>query len=72
MFAQMSETFFSPMVLLWLAASAVAIVLLLGASGDRRNFLVETLREHVRRHQQDPKPNPKKAEPGESESSAAE
>ena len=52
MIAQMSETLFSPMVLLWIAASVLAAVLLIGAASKRRANLTESLRDYVDRQQQ--------------------
>jgi len=51
MIAQASETIFSPQVLLWLFATAVATFLLIGAAGRRRARLTESLRAYVKQQQ---------------------
>ena len=44
---------FSPMVLLWLAGSLAAVVILLGAVNRRRSGLTDSLRGYVDRSQED-------------------
>ena len=66
MFAQASETLFSPTMLLWMAASALAALLLIGAAGRRKAKLTESLRDYVDRNQREPN-----STPGESDAGAA-
>ena len=61
------EDLFSPTVLLWLIASAMAVVILLGSIHRRRTRLTETLREYVDRQQPDAKPADKNAPPASDE-----
>tara|TARA_R110002049_G_scaffold4601_5_gene32744 strand:- start:1040005 stop:1040202 length:198 start_codon:yes stop_codon:yes gene_type:complete len=54
MISQAGETLFSPTMLLWLAASLLAAVLLIGAASRRKAKLTESLRDYV--DQNTPKP----------------
>ncbi len=45
-----SETLFSPQTLLWLAATAIAMMLLFGAINRRRSKLTDSLREYVEKN----------------------
>ncbi len=47
-----SESFFSPLTLLWLAASAVAAWLLFASINHRRSQLTDSLRDYVKKNQQ--------------------
>ena len=51
MIAQASETIFSPHLLLWLFATALATLWLIGAAGRRRARLTESLRTYVEQQQ---------------------
>ncbi|MGB0599014.1 MAG: hypothetical protein ACPGLY_20205 [Rubripirellula sp.] len=42
-----NQLLFSPMVLLWLAGSAVAVLILLGAINRRRSELTDSLRDYA-------------------------
>ncbi|MDG2220307.1 MAG: hypothetical protein P8L85_02945 [Rubripirellula sp.] len=44
-----NQLLFSPMVLLWLAGSAVAVLILLGTGNRRRSGLTNSLREYANR-----------------------
>ena len=57
MIAQASETFLSPMMLLWIVASGLAVLLLIGVAGRRKTSLTETLRDYVGQNQTQPKSN---------------
>ena len=46
------ETLFSPLTLLWLIGSALAVAILITAINRRRVRLVQALREHVDRQRQ--------------------
>jgi beta-lactamase regulating signal transducer with metallopeptidase domain len=47
-----SETFFSPVTLLWLVVSAIAAAVLFGAINRRRSHLTRSLRDYVDRNQE--------------------
>ncbi|MCP4886771.1 MAG: hypothetical protein GY904_09180 [Planctomycetaceae bacterium] len=44
-----NQLLFSPMVLLWLAGSAVAVLILLGDVNRRRSGLTDSLRDYANR-----------------------
>lgn len=51
MLFDVSETFFSPQALLWLAGSAIAAILLFGSINRRRSHLTGSLRQYVEKNQ---------------------
>ncbi|MEM1068233.1 MAG: hypothetical protein AAGG48_03045 [Planctomycetota bacterium] len=50
-----AQLLFSPSVLLWVAISAVAVVILLGTVSRRRDGLTDTLKNYVDRNQAEAK-----------------
>jgi len=65
MLVETSESIFSPLTLLWLAAAAIAALILFGSMHRRKSGLTDSLRQYVDQSQQMPRERPASGETNE-------